>query len=139
MTRPDVREAGESVVVVLGLPSKWLWPNNMPSSRGAKRRRDALAAEARASAGWKFLDATNNRRPMWGAATAEAAFYFKDRRPHDQDGANAAIKHHLDGAADAGLIVNDRWLTPLPPVLTVDRANPRLEIKITRKDAPPCP
>ena len=61
---------------------------------------------------------------------AQPAFYFRQQRRRDKDNAAASLKSCWDAMTEHGLLADDSGLTPLPPLLLVDRENPRLEVTI---------
>ena len=52
----------------------------------------------------------------------------------DADNIIGSLKGAVDGLADAGLIADDRGVTWLPPVRAVDKANPRVELIVTKTE-----
>ena len=71
----------------------------------------------------------------WSKATELSVCCFRDKRKHDKDNCQAALKAAYDGFKDAGILIDDYDLTHLPLERKVDRANPRVEITITQEDA----
>lgn len=71
--------------------------------------------------------------PRWKRATVRAVFYVKDRRGLEADPDNrvSSLKTPIDGIAAAGVILNDKYLTWLPPEHEIDRLKPRVELHIT--------
>lgn len=69
----------------------------------------------------------------WRSATAQAVFYWPDKRRRDIRNAEYALKAAYDGIVDAGLIPDDsaEHLTHLPTRFEVDRKCPRVEIILT--------
>jgi hypothetical protein len=43
------------------------------------------------------------------------------------------LKGARDGMQDAGLVENDRTISTAIPVFNIDKANPRIELWITKK------
>ena len=70
----------------------------------------------------------------WKAAEAEATFFFRDKRRRDRDNLLASLKAAFDGIAAAGVVEDDADLTHLPVRVEVDKADPRVEIKIRRTE-----
>ena len=65
----------------------------------------------------------------------QATFYFNLNRGRDKDNAASSLKSHVDGITLAGLLVNDTGLTPLPPILIVDKnEKERVELFFSRTD-----
>lgn len=128
--RPTVQASasvdGGALVVTLPLPTQALHPNG----------RAHFFEEARARAAYRSLTASVVRiarfAPLWDRATVLATFYFRDAKRRDSDNALASLKSGFDGLQDAGVVVNDSGLTHLPPVLSLDRLRPRVELRVTQ-------
>lgn len=119
------------LTITLPLPHQHLSPNarvhHMALSRHKKKARsDAkiAAVAAMAELGWKDY-------PRWDSATVQCTFYFASNRGRDKDNAAASMKAAMDGIADAGVVSNDKAFTPLPPVLEIDKDDPRVVVTIT--------
>jgi hypothetical protein len=122
-----------SLTITLSLPAKELSPNYSAWTHGkkmAKARQKKLAEEEAWAATKEAIGRRNN--PMWEKASLQATFYFATNRGRDMDNANASLKKHQDGIAMAGLVTNDKVITPLPPVMLIDKDRPRVEITITK-------
>jgi Holliday junction resolvase RusA-like endonuclease len=114
------------VVVILGLPDRRLSPNARVCWQAKSRAVKAYRSEA------FFI---GQRFPTrWKAAEAEATFFFRDKRRRDRDNLLASLKAAFDGIAAAGVVEDDADLTHLPVRVEVDKANPRVEIKIRRTE-----
>lgn len=114
------------VVVILGLPDRRLSPNARVCWQAKSRAVKAYRSEA------FFI---GQRFPTrWKAAEAEATFFFRDKRRRDRDNLLASLKAAFDGIAAAGVVEDDADLTHLPVRVEVDKANPRVEIKIRRAE-----
>lgn len=116
------------LVVTLPLPTRELSPN--ASSPGAWRRKakakkkyreDAYIAAIRVGA--------KNLKPL-DAATVQCHFYFRDNRRRDGDNFLACMKSAFDGLVDAGVFADDNGLTHLPITKSVDKKDPRVEVRI---------
>jgi hypothetical protein len=69
--------------------------------------------------------------PLAGA-TCLPVFYRRNERHHLKDETNdrGFMKPVFDGAADAGLVANDKDIRSLPAELRVDKKNPRLVVYV---------
>jgi len=135
--------ACRSVTVTLPLPPRELSPNHTVGSRGGRFRKAGKTKQYRVVAAWAAVDAMvehnfDHKREdgpcLWPTATVQATFYFKDKRRRDRDNLLASMKAAFDGLADAGLVTNDAGFTYLPVRVEVDKANPRVELVITKTD-----
>ncbi len=110
------------IVVVLPLPPKQLSPNArvvwQVKARSTKAYREAA-----------FIRTYQHAR-RWTEATAEATFYFKDKRRRDRDNLLSSLKAAFDGIAAAGVVEDDAGITHLPVRIELDKVNPRVEIRI---------
>jgi len=99
--------------VFLSLPPKELRAN----------ARAHWAAKARATKKYResgkvlMLEQLAGEKPMWRESVLQAKFMFKDRHQRDPSNLNIGIKAAIDGFVDAGLLEDDRWLAPLPPLV----------------------
>ncbi len=122
-----------TVKIVLPLPDAKLSPNArvhwLAKAKAVKKARGD-AGLAACDAQRRFIPA--GRCPMWKAATVQATFYRKTKRKIDPDNALASIKAQIDGLRDAGLIADDSGLTHLPVKFCIDKADPRLELEVTK-------
>ena len=115
--------------IVLPLPHKHLSPNARPHWRAKAKATKA----ARWTSNLEALEAHGScTPPKWKSATVLIRAYFKDKRKRDKDNIQASCKAYFDGLADAGLIDNDSGLTHLPMEVYVDKANPRLELIVSK-------
>ncbi len=74
--------------------------------------------------------------PQWKKAIVRLTFYFTLQRNRDADNLIAQAKPVFDGLEDAGVIENDRGLTPLPPVIVVDKnERERVEVEVWEDEA----
>lgn len=118
----------EPVKLTLPLPPSDCWPNrSVRSWRKYAKARKWLKAVT-------IVKCQQQDVPQVGVreATAQATFYFGDKRHRDRDGAASSLKSVWDGLETYGLLENDKFLKPLMPILAYDKENPRLEIVITR-------
>jgi Holliday junction resolvase RusA-like endonuclease len=77
----------------------------------------------------------------WKDVTAQVTWmYSQERYRPDRDNVNACMKSAFDGIADAGVIANDRFLIPLPPILELVPAGKEgVGIVVERFDDGRCP
>lgn len=123
-----------SVSFTVAIPSKSLSPNNAPATARGHIFKRAAYKRCRDAAQLACMAAIKGPPPRWEKATAQATFFHKLRRCRDKDNLAASLKAVWDGVARAGLIANDRGLSPLPP-RTRDGVNgweQRVEITITQ-------
>jgi Holliday junction resolvase RusA-like endonuclease len=117
---------GLEIGVVLPLPDRRLSPNSRVCWQAKARSVKAYRA---------FSFSLAQRYPSrWKAASAEATFYFRDKRRRDRDNLLASLKAAFDGIAAAGVVEDDADLTHLPVRVEVDRENPRVEIILRRTE-----
>ena len=118
-----------SLLITVPLPSQVLSPNARPNRfrlASAKKRYRldcgiAVLAAIRA-AGLTGLP--------WRRATVRPTFFVATRGNRDVDNAGASLKSCFDSFQDAGLIVNDSGLVPLPVEFVVS-ADRRVELLVT--------
>ena len=121
--------AGDVLTLVLPLPYRALSPNARVHWRKRASAVRLYRNTAMAEAYWLCRD-SGIAQPAWEAATAQATFYYQQRRRRDADNLLAMLKPAFDGLADARVIANDSGLTHLPVRIEVDRERPRLELTI---------
>jgi Holliday junction resolvase RusA-like endonuclease len=117
--------------ITLPLPAPALSPNAR-KHWGPKAK---AVAKARGDAYLAATDAIARQKPEglpWESATAQPVFYFRDRRRRDRDNCGAMLKAYFDALQDAGVIVNDSGLAPLPPTIEIDKADPRVVLVVTK-------
>jgi len=124
------------IVITLGLPHKRLSPNHKVFSKGGmmakrvavKRYRDianTLGYE-QAAQSWVI--------PLpWHKATIRYDFYHKVKRDRDATNLVGSMKPAEDGLVDAEIIVDDNTSVVRhdPPVMHIDKQNPRVVITVT--------
>ena len=117
---------GVEMRLVLDLPPKELSPNCR--SHWAKKAKAVKYYRMLA-----FIEARNASRSIErGIVRAEAwvTFYVPDNRRRDPTNLAASLKAAWDGIVDAHVLTDDQYLDVHPPVIIVDRENPRVEITI---------
>lgn len=111
----------QELVITIPVPPKETNPNERPYTdrgaqakvRAAKRQRyDAMLAALA-----EMNEPGRPHKPRWPKATLQATFYRPGRQSKlmDLDNCAAWLKNSIDGLADAGVILNDAGLVPLPP------------------------
>lgn len=113
------------MTLVLPIPNSGLWPN----SRTHWRRKSALTKAHRALSKVLTLEALGGK-PAPAFTGYTLIFHFKDARNRDDDNATASCKAYRDGIADALKVDDNTLRLSAPPVMAVDRKNPRLEITL---------
>jgi len=123
----------ESVLIVLPLPSKWLQPNNPPSSFGGRINKAKQAKAYRAKAKRATEEECVETAP-WDYATIKVTFFHKESRRRDDLNFLGALKSAYDGIVDGGLLVDDdsEHLETAKPSFVIDKAFPRVELLIER-------
>jgi len=110
-----------------------------PNSRCYWAVKHKATAKMRSDGWLAATSAIREQKPAglpWERATVRATFFFRTRRRRDQDNANASLKAYLDSLQDAGVVLNDSFLEPLPPVFEVDGSDPRVVLVVERVKQP---
>lgn len=118
-----------TITITLPLPDRKLSPN----ARCHWRVKAKCVKNSRIDSGMATMAAMREFKLCiaFRKATVQARFYVKDAwRKRDGDNLNASLKSVLDGLADAGLLLNDRDITLLPPEV-LEGADQRLELVVT--------
>jgi Holliday junction resolvase RusA-like endonuclease len=123
---PRMADPLAGIRLVLPLPPPELSPNARVHHMAKARKIKAYRALALA-AGIKAVLAAR-KTPNWHKATVQPTFYHARRRDRDGDNLTASLKAAFDGAADAGIIANDKGLTQLAAIQRIDRNRPRVEL-----------
>lgn len=137
MTMPQVGVAAtrDRVVITIGdLPAEWM-KGLTPHAEGHWRGKHNATAMLR-KAVW------NHGRAAWAWDTMQLVsvtyrFIFRDNLRRDEANMVQRCKPVLDGAVEAGIIAGDHWqvLHTAGIECSVDRANPRIEIVLERREA----
>lgn len=118
-----------AIKITLPLPPRTLSPNGRchwaTKARAVKKYRSDAKVAALAA-----MNEAGVNPPNWNAAKASVTFYKRTAHKGDSDNLTASLKAGFDGIADAGVIANDAGLMPMPPTVSKDAANPRVEIVI---------
>jgi Holliday junction resolvase RusA-like endonuclease len=118
------------LIVTLPLPPKALSPNGRCHWAVKARATSNARGDAKIATLSVLRDA--GEVCAWDAATVEPHYFHKVNRRRDGDNATACCKAYFDGLADANLVKNDSQLRHLPPVFHIDKADPRVELWITK-------
>ncbi len=122
-----------TVTVTIPIPSPALSPNGRAHRRALaaarKRQRAATANLTREALPTLtgYCWPTADLLVRWYGATANCLRL-------DSDNIFGYLKGAIDGLRDGGLIKDDRGVTWLPPVRAVDKANPRVELVVTKTE-----
>lgn len=82
---------------------------------------------------YKLYNALRGERPEWSEDVEIAVLWFKKSGPApDVDNATERLAAYVDGAVDAGLIVNDRQVRRYRIMFRQDAENPRVELTFER-------
>ena len=127
----ESRDCGKSEFkVVLPLPSKYVSPNGSHYHwASVAKSKKAYREMAAAQAGLERMT-IKDFKPFAKPCVRLHAFYTSNRR-RDADNLIASLKSGFDGLTDAGIWTDDHLITHLPPVMAVDKTNPRIEIVVT--------
>ncbi len=118
-----------SITITIGIPHRSLSAN--ARTHWATKAKKVKAA--RGVAYWYAVeDSSRCQRQRWTNAISTVVWYAKTATHPDPDNALAMLKPYFDGLADAGVLANDRNLAHNPIRFEKDRANPRVQITITR-------
>lgn len=124
------------IVITLPLPPKELSPNCKPISRGAALKKGRIVKEYRTRCGFEAI-AVCSSRPKFAKVAVQPTFFYPTNRNRDGDNSNASIKNAIDGAlADAEIVRNDSGVTLLPPIFSIDKDRPRVELSIVEIKEP---
>lgn len=123
----------ETVTIILPLPPSILSPNHVCATRGGRMARYSASKKYRTTA--KVLALATGVKG-WDKATVQASFFHSTNRRRDDINHMAMLKSAYDGIVDAGLISDDDHLhlTTLPALFSLDKKNPRVDLKFTRKE-----
>ncbi len=125
----------ETVTVILPIPPRRLSPNCSFATRGGRFAKMAATRKYRTLAK-EAVEAACVESGPWERAVATVTFYWPDNRRRDEDNAVASLKAAYDGLVEAGLVVDDdsRHLRREMPIFAVDKAHPRVEMVIERRE-----
>lgn len=123
----------ESVTITLDVPARDLSPN----ARCHWRKKAKARQVQRYSAGlMAFALTVKDDKKKWDKASILVRWFSRTANGLrlDSDNIIGSLKGAIDGLEDAGLLLNDLGVTWLPPERAVDKANPRIELVVTRID-----
>jgi crossover junction endodeoxyribonuclease RusA len=117
-----------SITITIPIPHRALSPN--ARTHWATKAKKVKAARGVA---WWYAKVDADWTPThWTNAISTVVWYAKTATHLDPDNALAMLKPYFDGMADAGVLANDRNLAHNPIRFEKDRANPRVELTITK-------
>ena len=117
-----------SITITIPIPHRSLSPN--ARTHWATKAKKVKAARTGATFLAKNQVIYKNQR--WTNAISTVVWYAKTATHPDPDNALAMLKPYFDGLADAGVLANDRNLAHNPIRFEKDKANPRVELTITK-------
>jgi len=117
-----------SITITIPIPHRALSPN--ARTHWATKAKKVKAARRAASV--LCVATVGHGHMLWPNAISTVVWYAKTATHPDPDNALAMLKPYFDGMADAGVLANDRNLAHNPIRFEKDKANPRVEITITR-------
>lgn len=118
------------------------WPHQLfktlhAHNTGHWRAKFADVKQVRLTAAWDWRAMSQRvfgpTCPAWKTATLSVTFAMPDRRRRDLLNMLQSLKPVIDGAVDAGIIVDDHWevLQLGHCDVTVDRKNPHILLTLT--------
>ena len=110
----------QRIRVSLGLPPAIVGPNG----RGHWAKKSAAVKQCRSLAAWSIRIAMGGGGVYapWSAATMQIRWVAAKGPLPDDDNVIGRCKAYRDSAMDAGLVVDDRAITVLPPI--IERGSP---------------
>lgn len=125
-----------TVTVTLPIPARSLSPNARVHWAARSKARGYQRSNAKFAT---FVALSTSPGPdtyRWPSASILVRWYGATAHclRLDADNIIGSLKGAVDGLADAGLIADDRGVTWLPPVRAVDKANPRVELVVTKTE-----
>jgi Holliday junction resolvase RusA-like endonuclease len=117
-----------SITITIPIPHRSLSPN----ARTHWRAKAVKVKAARRAASVLCVATVGHGHMLLTNAISTVVWYAKTATHPDPDNALAMLKPYFDGMADAGVLANDRNLAHNPIRFEKDKANPRVQITITR-------
>ena len=117
------------LTIVLGLPPRELKPNARPHYMAKSKAVKAYRLEAKVMA-LKAMGGLPLHYHHFEKGKTFCRFYLPTRHRSDPDNLLASMKSAFDGFVDAGLLVDDKFLTHAPVDQGKSKANPRVEIHL---------
>lgn len=112
---------------------------NAHPTHGGKWVKTSATKRARNSSAILWAASGRPEKP-YEQATVHYSFFLPDKRRRDEQNLKQMLKPTIDGAVDAGIIVDDSiWnlRDALPSDVQVDKQNPRVVITIRQSLLPP--
>ena len=122
-----------SITITIPIPHKALSPN----ARVHHMAKATKVRAARRTAHTLCIATVGHGAMLWTDAISTVVWYTKTATHPDPDNALAMLKPYFDGMADAGVLANDRNLSHNPIRFEKDKANPRVELTITKIEEAP--
>ncbi len=121
-----------TLTIILPIPPRVL-NENVHVPHWAIRSRAVKAYKA--AAYFAMLNAINRNSKFCQALPLDfvrivPTMFFATKRRRDDDNWTPALKAYRDGIAKAGVVVDDEFITTLPPALKVNKQRPRVELLI---------
>ncbi len=126
-------QVARQVVVELPIPSRDVAKGGSSHHWITRRAYNAH----RADAGWTIRAEHPVWDTPWAAAYLDVEWCYSRGRPPDDDGAIARLAAYRDGAQDAGLVSDDRFITQRSITFTkVERGDECVRMVFTEKENP---
>ena len=119
-----------SLTISLPLPPKEIRNN----ARCHWAKKAGAVKQYRFQTHMKALAAMGNEKLRWEKAAVQVTAYFPTARHLDPTNLIDALKPAFDGLQDAEVIVNDKNLWPLRPIIVTRDANPRVELTVSEEN-----
>lgn len=130
------------ITLTYSLPHTMLNPNNRPNEFSSKRAHRIYRERVKMRRRTTFFATVGQVRTVglpdnlkWKDVMAEIVWYAKTLTILDADNALASLKSTIDGIADSGLILNDRYVSYAPMRFEKDKDEPRVVITLTEMDS----
>lgn len=124
-----------SITLTYSLPHELLSPNESPN----RYKKQRLIKKRRRNVMYETIMHVRNAGMKddlrWKHVTATIMWYHKTWQRPDRDNVIAWLKSTFDGIEESGLILNDKYLRPMPPEFQEDKERPRVEITLMETDA----
>ena len=122
----------KTITLVYGVPDKLLNPNE----HVGWRKKSKAEAKRKLAVRWdtirqiRLAGMPDDMR--WKHVTATIMWYHRTWMRPDRDNALRMLKSTWDGMEEAGLLLNDKYLTPNPVEFEEDKERPRVVITLER-------
>ena len=121
-----------AITITIPLPPRETMVNARHAHWGKRARHTRKQRGDAALAALCAMNAAGIKPPQWDAAVIHTTFYFRDHRHQDPDSLLGWLKASRDALQDVGIIRNDKRLIPMPPVVRIDKLDPRVELEIVK-------